>query len=531
MTGFQETMLSIMTLPLRLFLPLVMVGVLAGQVQAQEVPGVPQETTTLHVASRLVVLDVVVLDKNGKFVPNLDRSQFTVTEDKVPQVIRNFDPPSGHEMPPGFAGKMLVQSSADLPKIGSAPVNILVFDEVNTPFHQLAYARQMMERYLKRMPDVLPVPTMFLAAGAKKIAVLHDFTQSRGDLLGSVHTHTSDADFTMLTNTLNGGTSGSDDGMVKTLGALSQIASSVRGVPGRKNVIWVGTGYRNANDLNNLSNRDNDKVKAAVQMVTNRMLTAHVTLYMIDPEGVAARDPGSPDALGNGLPGDSASGYGSYDVGLGFESFVSVTGGRIFAGSNDVEAEVGQTTTEGTQYYTLSYVPTSENDAAQPYRRIRVTLNDPSLRVITREGYFGGEEKVDEVAPNTVKKQPKQLLFDLTSAARTRMVYSGLHIEPVHTKSGFLLKAKASDLTWTPQPDGSRQAEVTVVAVGYSNRDKETGQHAAELKEVIEAKDVIGPQSQVGFAFPFAMPPGTARVRIVMRDATTGTMGSADTKP
>jgi VWFA-related protein len=521
---------------LRLFLAVIFLPVLVmtGAVQsmcAQEKPVPSTDTTTLHVVSRLVVLDVVVIDRNGKFVSNLDRSQFTVTEDKVPQAIRNFDPPDGHEMPAGSAGKMVVESSVDLPKIGNAPVNILVFDEVNTPFLQLAYARQMMERYLKRMPEVLPVPTLFLAAGAKKMVVLHDYTQSRADLLQSIRTHTTDADFTMLTNTLNGGKSGSDNGMVKTLGALTQIASSVRGVPGRKNVIWVGTGYRNASDLNNLSNVDNDRVKAAIQTVTDRMLLAHVTLYMIDPEGVIARDPGNPDSLGNGLPGDAASGYGAYSPGLGFENFVSTTGGRILAGRNDVDAEIGQTSMEGTKYYTLSYVPTSANDASRPYRKISVKLNDPSLRVITRDGYFGGEEKVDAVASNAVKKQPKQLLFDLTAAARTTLVYNGLHIEPAPTKNGYLLKVKASDLTWTPQPDGSRLAEVTVVAVGYSNRDKEVGQHAAELKEELEASDVIGPQSQVGFAFPFAMPAGTSRVRIVMRDATTGTMGSVNTKP
>src|SRR6267154_3836971 len=243
-----------MSFLLRLFLSVLVTTVAARSMCAQEKPVPSTNTTTLHVASRLVVLDVVVLDRNGKFVSNLDRSQFIVTEDKVPQAIRNFDPPDGHEMPAGSAGKMLVESSADLPKIGNAPVNILVFDEVNTPFLQLAYARQMMERYLKRMPEVLPVPTLFLAAGAKKMAVLHDYTQSRADLLQSIRTHTTDADFTMLTNTLNGGRSGSDNGMVKTLGALTQIASSVRGGPGRKNIIWVGTGYRNASDLNNLSN-------------------------------------------------------------------------------------------------------------------------------------------------------------------------------------------------------------------------------------------------------------------------------------
>jgi hypothetical protein len=319
--------------------------------------------------------------------------------------------------------------------------------------------------------------------------------------------------------------------MVKTLGALTQIASSVRGVPGRKNIIWVGTGYRSATDLNDLSNVDNDKVKTAIQTVTERMQTAHVTLYLIDPSGVTTRDPGTPDSLDNGIPGGDASGYGAYDPRLGFESLVYTTGGRILSGRNDVDAEIGQTSTEGTKYYTLSYVPTSVNDAAQLYRKISVKLNDPSLRVITRDGYFGGEEKVDTVASNAVKKQPKQLLFDLTAAARTTLVYNGLHIEPVPTKNGYLLKVKASDLTWTPQPDGSRLAEVTVVAVGYSNRDKEVGQHAAELKEELEASDVIGPQSQVGFAFPFAMPAGTSRVRIVMRDATTGTMGSVNTKP
>jgi len=226
------------------------------------------------------------------------------------------------------------------------------------------------------MPEVLPVPTLFLAAGSKNLAVLHDYTQSRADLLESIRKHTTDTDFTMLTNTLNGGKSGSDDGPVKTLGALTQIASSVRGVPGRKNVIWVGTGYRNASDLNNLSNVDNDRVKAAIQTVMGRMQAAHVTLYLIDPEGVVARDPSTPDVLGDELPGDAASGFGSYDPRIGFESLVYTTGGRILAGRNDVDAEIGQTTIEGTQYYTLSYVPTSTHDAAQLYRKISVKVND-----------------------------------------------------------------------------------------------------------------------------------------------------------
>src|SRR5665213_883696 len=207
----------------------------------------------LQVNSRLVVLDVVVLDRDGNFVSNLDRSKFHVVEDKAPQAIRNFDPPTGHEMPAGSAGKILVNSSADLPKIGNAPVNVLVIDELNTPFMQIAYAQQMMTKYLKSLPEVLPVPTLFIAAGASRIQVLHDYTQSRADLLASVQTHVTDADFTTLSNTLNGGRHGNQNGLAQTLGALTQVASSMRGFPGRKNVIWVGTGYKRAQELNTLS--------------------------------------------------------------------------------------------------------------------------------------------------------------------------------------------------------------------------------------------------------------------------------------
>ncbi len=210
-----------------------------GLAQAQA-PQVDQTNPagTISVTSRLVVLDVVVVDLSGKPVTNLDRYRFTITEDKVPQTIRNFDPPSGHAMP--ASNDAVVHGVADLPKIGQAPVNVLVFDEVDTPFHQLSYAREMMEKYLKAQPAVLPVPTLFVAVGYSRMVVLHDYTQSRADLLESVQKHTADLDFTQIVNTLNGGSGGSENGLVKTLGAMLQIAQSVAGIPGRKNVIWVG---------------------------------------------------------------------------------------------------------------------------------------------------------------------------------------------------------------------------------------------------------------------------------------------------
>jgi VWFA-related protein len=489
------------------------------------------ETSTLQVTSRLVVLDVVVVDSKGKPVTNLDRSKFSVYEDKAPQTISNFDPPNHHEMPAGSSSEPVVKRAADLPKIGTAPVDILVFDELDTPFHQLAYARQMMEKYLKSLPEVLPVPTLFVAAGASRMAVLHDYTQSRAELLESVHKHTADLDFTQVMASLNGGASAADNGMVKTLGALSQIAESVRGVPGRKNLIWVGAGYNKATDLTNMSESDHDRVLAAIQQVTDRMLSARVTLYVIDPGGPMAAQEITDQSIDATQVGTAASTTGDFGDNLGFYNFATETGGRVITGRSDLDAQVAQVTAEGTEYYTLSYVPTSTNDTARPYRKIHVQVSDPNLRVITREGYFAGQPAVSEVALARKAKQPADIKYDLLSAARTTMVYTGLHMQAQRTKDGYSLLVSAKDLRFNEQNDGTRLAEVTVVAVTYNAKGKETSQKAAELKEELAATDQIGPQSHVGFNFPMIVPAFTSRVRFVMRDAGTAYLGTADGEP
>ncbi|HEX5282810.1 MAG TPA: VWA domain-containing protein [Bryocella sp.] len=500
-----------------------------AQPQAQK-PDQANPAGTISVTSRLVVLDVVVLDRKGKPVTNLNRSQFTITEDKAPQTIRNFDPPSAHAMP--AAGEAdLVHSVMDLPKIGQAPVDILVLDEVDTPFHQLAYARQMLQKYLKAQPGVLPIPTLFVAAGYTRVMVLHDYTQSRADLLESVQKHTADLDFTQIVNTLNGGAGGSDNGLVKTLGAMSQIAQSVAGIPGRKNVIWVGAGYNKAYDLMNMSERDHDKVLDAIKQVTNRMLQARVTLYIIDPAGPMRADTPTDETIDPSNVSTSGGDIGDFGDNLGMNTFANNTGGRVITVRNDLDAQVAQVTQEGAEYYTLAYVPTGESDAAQPFRKIKVTVDAPSLRVVTRQGYFTIDNPVSQVALAPKAKQANDVKYDLMSAARTTMAYTGLHTDARRSKRGYTVQVNANDLKFAEQPGGSRLAEVTILAVCYNAKGKETAQHASEMREELAASDVIKPDSQVSFAFPMTVPPFTQRVRFVVRDAATGAIGAANANP
>jgi hypothetical protein len=193
--------------------------------------------------------------------------------------------------------------------------------------------------------------------------------------------------------------------------------------------------------------------------------------------------------------------------------------------------QLAQVSQEGTEYYTLSYVPTGDSSAAQPYRKINVTVNVPGLKVITRTGYFTTETPVSKIALAPKAKQANDVKYDLMSAARTTMPYTGLHTNAKRSKNGYAVLVNANDLKFAEQPDGSRIAEVTILAVCYNNKGKETAQHAAEMKQQLAPTDVIRPDSQVSFALPLVVPPFTQRVRIVVRDAATGNLGATNANP
>ena len=127
--------------------------------------------STIKVVARIVVLDVVVTDKKGNLVhrDDLKPEDFQVYEDKVPQTIRSFEPPSQHRMP--VSATAIVNSAADLKKIGDAPVTLLVLDELNSRFEDMSFSRQMMLKYLQSQPAVLKEPTVLLVATLLRLSL------------------------------------------------------------------------------------------------------------------------------------------------------------------------------------------------------------------------------------------------------------------------------------------------------------------------------------------------------------------------
>ena len=491
------------------------------QGQAHTPPNEPQAggQTTLRVNSRLVVVDVVVLDKAGHPVSSLDRSQFEITENGVPQQITAFDPPSAHSMPAGSAP--IVHGTADLEKIGDAPVDILVLDELNNSFSDAANARLQMLSFLHKQPEVLPVPTLLLAAGESRFQVLNDYTQSRDELLKSVEKHFASPPVQQLDST---------GLLVETLGILSQIAESSKGTVGRKNVLWVGSGYPMVNTML-LPTSSEDILQDAVRRVTDRMLDARVVLMLIDPKGIQAVDQGGENfATMDDMSAGIAPITGPFTGKLDFGTFAIATGGQIFAVRNDVDAEMSRSADSSQVFYTLAYSPTTGapgNDNPAAYRKIRIHLRDRSLRVVARDGYFPEEDAIDP-QPTASQPLPAVLKFDLLSAAKTRLHYNGLTVRAEKTASGYTLSIARSQLKWVEQSGNSRVAEMTLIIAFYNDRDKLLQSRAIELRQTANPPPGARISPEVRLALPLTTPQGTGRVRFVVRDAGSGVIGTAD---
>jgi VWFA-related protein len=487
-------------------------------------------TATLTVNARLVVLDLVVRDKNGKPVTDLTRDDFRVFEDGVLQPVRSFEPPSAHMLPPASAASAAatVYDPAQPASFGQSAVTVLVLDQLNTHFADSSFARRSLRDYLLKQPEVLAQPTSLLTVYEHNFAQLQGFSRDRSVLLKALEAAPVHNAWTLEAS--NNADYGPIERLDQSLHDLEQIAQSYAGIPGRKNLIWVGGGFPSV-DPTSLDSHDLQIVQDTVQHITDVLLSTRVTLYAIDPSSSAAgvveitnadmADAAS--AIGSGL-GTNA---GTFDANADFDHLSLITGGRVVRGRNDVGPQIALAIDDGASFYTIGYSPSSNSTSAAQFRKIRVDCLRPGLTMVTRAGYFA--ETVQQ------QKTVQTASYDLSTAAESKLQLNGLHVTAspetsVSTPvSSFVVHVSAPSLDWTRQEDGSSIASVYVLGVSLDAKGKivdhidhpmvATAKSGANLRDDSRTAD---------FLITLPVSAKAARLRFVVRDSATGRMGSTD---
>jgi VWFA-related protein len=488
---------------------------MAAVCDAQQGATEPQQqaTATIQVQTRLVVLDVVVTDKHGEMRNDLKQEDFTVTEDGTPQRILNFEPPAAHVLPPGLP----IHSTAELEeRAPQAPVNVVVLDELNTRFEDMAYARYALKKYLTAQPGELQTPTMLIAVSAHRLQVLKDYSQDREAILAALQHHLAAYPWHL--------DSGTDRirQLALSLGALEQVAQATAGHPAHKNLLWIGHGFPGITLAGgNMDQSSADGITTAVQQALNMLRDSRITLYTVDPTALSSSVTVRIDA-DSAFADEGTAAADPFAGDVQFTALAAATGGKSFFSRNDVDREIAESARDGANFYTLTYKPTGGSDAAQPYRRIRIKFRKPHLAASFRDGYYTRNAPAPVLAA-------KRTAYDIDSATENTMVYTGLSVSAI-AKPGapgvYLIGVPQRELVWADDSD-KQITHLKVAAATFNARGKILSRVSEDLTE---HRPIANITRRTGLArMEILAPPGAGatRIRFVVL-AEGGAIGTVD---
>jgi VWFA-related protein len=166
-----------------------------------------------------------------------------------------------------------------------------------------------------------------------------------------------------------------------TMAALEAIANHLSAVQGRKNLIWISSGF----PLQGLG--QGGSITTAIQRATRPLNDANVTLHAVDARGLIG-------AITYGPRGRATfTTLSMVHTNLDILQIVSEeTGGRTFYNTNDINSAVRRAVDDSRVSYTLGYYP-AHGRWDGTYRQIKVRVNRPGVEVRHRKGYLAGNAR------------------------------------------------------------------------------------------------------------------------------------------
>jgi VWFA-related protein len=348
-----------------LLLPLFAVGQNTSTPQLQPRPATP--SVPAPGANRQITLDVKVTDKSGTPVRGLQKQDFTLMDDKRAQSIVSFQ---------------AVDSAA--PSQSDPPVEVvLVVDAVNATPQAVAYERGEIKKFLLRNGGQLAQPVS-LVVFADADTKVQNASSRDGNALAALYDQ-----YETGVRSINRsqGYWGATERFDMSLKTLTEIAEAARTRPGRKLVIWVSPGWPLLTGPDTeLSHKTSQEIFDAIVSFSTLLRQARVTLYSVDPLGVADAGGIRITYYEEFLKG-VASPSRAVPADLSLQVLAAQSGGRVVNSSNDITTEIAECAADADAFYVLSF-NASRADEPNEYHALEVKVTKPGVKVRARSGYY-----------------------------------------------------------------------------------------------------------------------------------------------
>ena len=529
----------------------------AGQSTRNAAPSsqsIPPNGFSIHVQSDLVLVDVRVWDKQGKPVTNLKPGDFIVYEDGVEQKINSFSLEDVSALAQAAAtnGAPAIIDFSKLPPTAN-PARIIqdhrllvfFFDLTAMPVDDMIRAVEQAQHFINQ--QATPADLVAVATYSSDLRVVQDFTNDKAALtkgLNSIRVGESSSLAEAGSQGDAGTTNANGEEIVsqdvsaaytpdetefnifntdEKLAALESIAQMLRPIPGRKSVIHFSSGIERTGVEN----------QAQLRATIDAANRSNVSFYTIDARGLAALPPGgdasSSSPSGAALYTGSAAYSQLTSLQEGRETLASLatdTGGKTYYDLNDFSSAFTSVLDANSVYYLLGYSPSNTKSDGR-FRRIRVEVDVPGLKVQSRPGYFAAKNF------RQFTREDKELQLQQAMNLDVPFVDLPFVIDPAYFR----------------QPDGKfyivLAAKIPGSAISFLDKsqvhqtefdfvwraDNAKGQPEGMLRDTLPVKlsgedyeNVL--HGNILYTGGMVLPPGKYTLKVVVRENESGKMGT-----
>ncbi len=535
---------------------------------------------TIRVSTHMVLLDVVVTDKQGKAVSGLRPEDFVVEENGKVQKISSLTTladrtASAPQLPPGvYSNKPEYRSTG-------GPITVMLLDAMNTPFTNQGYARRQMLAFVQQ--QFKPTDRMAVFALTGNLVVLQDLTSDPQALFAALQKYKPQAqtfassgqaetsgsasptvggvvtsldastgpltDNSASASAKGGGASDAffsaqqalaafegaqvayakDQRAVATLSALGSIARILGGLPGRKNLIWI-TGELPFSFI------PEDRVMTDAELAEDlpSMETRRVGEHAAGNYAATFRASHAEEIreIAGKLASAQVAVYPVDARGLSISTEIDSqetmremareTGGRAYVNQNEIRVGVERAFADETAAYTIGYYPENKK-YDNKYRSIKVKVKKDGVEVQNRRGYYA-------IDPTQVKgyNPQQEVTSALGDVVPSTMVSFTAQVKPpaansVPGKIGVTYLVDASTISAEDASGGKHLNLIFYASILAGGKIVSTNsQKVDQTFDAATYQQIV----QKGIMLHMDVDPKPGQLRLAVQDARTGLVGT-----
>ncbi len=524
----------------------------------------PPEAPVFRSGVSLVLLPVFVVDRDGRAVRGLQSGDFEVREDGRPAEVvsfryvdttddeeqdnlrrasaarrrflllfdKSFTDPGGLNRAQRAAGDFVRNRLAfsDLAAVATFDVNNGVRLVANFTEDRALLAHAI---------DTLGVPSLTRISDPLGLAADLALTDARPTPGGADEASTTPQELMddllrVLVNRMRSAEEQSYQRNVELLlGGLANLGRSLRGVEGRKQVLYFSAGFdarlltgqwgseqKSASEsvvsgrlweVDDRTRFGDTNLRDALRQVTQGLSAADTVVHTIDVTGL-----GTDRSLSQRTTSQDTVRDTTNRESLGF--IASETGGRLFTDANNLSPALAEMLEMTSRYYVLGFQPEAERGPGA-FHKIKVKVSRKGVKLSHRPGYF---ERGPATAQTTLQRQFDLAELVVSGGDRNELPFTSLCLPfpaPGERQTlGLVVQVPRESLRWTTGEPVSVEVYGYAVTEGGTVRDHLA--HSVRL-ELAEA-DPDGRAQGVSLFGTLSVPPGRYTVRLMVREGSTG---------